>query len=103
MFRATNFTVTVLLLMAFTVFMYFVRNRRPLDNNWPLIYWLLVTMFTFFREEDTFSMYIVLVGLAAGMLLRFEFMNALFVRIVKGVEIVIWVYVIYRGFEIILV
>jgi hypothetical protein len=103
MFRANNYTVTVLMLMAFTVFMYFVRNRRPLDNNWPLVYWLLVTMFTFYREEDSFYMPIILIGLGAGMLLRFEFMNSLFVRIVKWVEIVIWVYVLYRGFEIILV
>jgi hypothetical protein len=47
-------------------------------------------------------MYVVLAGLAAGMLLRFEFMNTFFVKVVKGFEIVIWLYILYRGFEIIL-
>jgi len=102
MFRATNFSVTVLMLMCFTVFIYFVRNRRPLDNNWPLVYWLLITMFTYFREEETFSIYIILAGLAAGMLLRFEFMNTFFVKVVKAFETVIWLYILYRGFEIVL-
>ena len=103
MFRATNFTVTVLMLMAFTVFMYFVRNKRPLDNNWPLVYWLLITMFTYFREEETYSLYVIMLGLSAGMLLRFEFMNALFVKLVKGLEIIVWIYILWRSFEIILV
>jgi hypothetical protein len=101
-FRATNFSVTVLLLIATTVFMIGVRNRKPLDNNWPLMYWIVMFLFTLVREEDTFNINIVLAGLAAGMLLRFEFMNPFFVRLVKLVELAVWGYIIYRGFQIIL-
>jgi hypothetical protein len=101
-FRATNFSVTVLLLIALTLFMAGVRNRKPLDNSWPLIYWILAFVFTLVREEDTYNIYIILLGLGAGLLLRFEFMNGLFVRLVKTVEVGVWVYVIYRGFQIIL-
>lgn len=101
-FRATNFSITVLLLIALTVFMMGVRNKKPLDNNWPLIYWLLAFIFTVVREEETYNLNIILVGLGAGFLLRFEFMNTFFIRLVKTVEIGVWAYVIYRGFQIIL-
>jgi hypothetical protein len=100
-FRATNFSVTILLLMAMTIFTAWWRNRKPLDNSWPLIYWLLVFLFTLVREEETYSLNIVLVGVGAGLMLRFEFMNPFFVRLVKTVELVIWCYVLYRGFQII--
>src|SRR4051794_9342401 len=97
-FRATNFSVTVLLLIALTIFMAGVRNRKPLDNNWPLIYWILVFMFTLVREEETYNFNLILVGLGAGLLLRFEFMNNFFVRLLKTVELGVWAYVIYRSF-----
>ena len=100
-FRATNFSVTVLLLIALTIFMAGVRNKKPLDNNWPLIYWILVFLFTLVREEETYNLNIILLGLAAGFLLRFEFMNNFFVRLVKAVEIGVWCYVVYRGFQMI--
>ena len=43
-FRATNFTVSVLLLMAATIFMMFVRMRKPVENNWPFLYWVGVAV-----------------------------------------------------------
>jgi hypothetical protein len=101
-FRATNFSVAVLLLIAATVFMIGVRNRKPLDNNWPLIYWIVVFLFTLVREEDTFNINVVLIGLVAGLLLRFEFMGPFFVRLVKLAELAVWGYIIYRGFQIVL-
>ena len=100
-FRATNFSVTVLLLIALTIFMVGVRNKKPLDNNWPLIYWILAFLFTVMREEETYNLNIILLGVGAGFLLRFEFMNPFFVRLVKTVEIGVWAYVIYRGFQMI--
>ncbi len=101
-FRATNFSVTVLLLIALTIFIAGVRNKKPLENNWPLIYWLLAFLFILVREEETYNFNIILIGLAAGFLLRFEFMNNFFVRLVKTVEIGVWIYVVYRGFQMIL-
>ena len=101
-FRATNFSVTVLLLIALTIFMAVVRNKKPLDNNWPLIYWILAFMFTLVREEETYNLNIILLGLGAGFLLRFEFMNNFFIRLVKTVEVGVGAYVIYRGFQMIL-
>jgi hypothetical protein len=100
-FRATNFTVAVLLLMALTIFMAWLRNKKPLDNSWPLIYWFMVFLFTLVREEDTYNLNIILVGLVAGLMLRFEFMNAFFIRLMKTIELLVWGYVLYRGYQII--
>ena len=100
-FRASNFTVSILLLMAFTVWMMIIRNKKPLENNWPLIYWVLILMVSVMNPQDTWDFRIVLIGLGAGLLLRFEFMNKLFTRIVKTVEFAAWIYVLVRGFNII--
>ena len=100
-FRASNFSVTVLLLMLLTVFMVGVRNKKPLDNSWPLIYWITVFLFTLVREEETFDLNVILVGLGAGMLLRFEFMNTFFINLVKAVELIVWGYILYRSFIVI--
>jgi hypothetical protein len=88
-----------MLLMALTVFTIGVRNKKPLDNSWPLIYWLLVLTFTYWCDEETFNPSFILAGFATGMLLRFEFMNAFFVGFVKVAEAVGWGYVMYRGFQ----
>ncbi|HET8549413.1 MAG TPA: hypothetical protein VFL57_15480 [Bryobacteraceae bacterium] len=101
-FRATNFTVIILLLLAFTVFMMGVRNRKPLENNWPLVYWVLMLSFTYVRPEETFNLVIVGAGLAAGLMLRFEFMNSFFIKTVKYIEMAIWCYVLVRGADIVI-
>jgi hypothetical protein len=99
-FRATNFTDSVFLLVAFTIFMIGVRNKKSLDNNWPMIYWLLVFIFTISRPEDSFDYRYVLIGVLAAMLLRFEFMNDAFVKVFRTVELAAFIYVILRGLQV---
>jgi hypothetical protein len=87
--------------MAFTVFIAGLRQRKPVDNNWPFIYWVLVVMFTLSRPEETYNFNIVLLGLGMGMMLRFEFMNSSFVKLVGYIELAVMGYILYRGFTII--
>jgi hypothetical protein len=96
MFRATNFTVSLLLLMALTIFIAVVRVRKPIENNWPFLYWVLVTVVTI-SNANLFDFRIILVGLIAGLLLRFEFMNRSVVRVAMIVEVAVWVYVLYAS------
>lgn len=96
-FRATNFTVTMGLLVAFTIFMMGVRSKKPLENNWPMLYWALLLFITVIRAEDTFNLPIVMVGVICGMLLRFEFLNKPFAAVFRTIETGVWLYVIYRG------
>ncbi|HUS06099.1 MAG TPA: hypothetical protein VMZ52_07385 [Bryobacteraceae bacterium] len=99
---ATNFTVTVGLLVAFTIFIFFVRSQKPLEDNWPFLYWFLVLFFTLVRAEDTFNFNFVLVGLFCGLLLRFEFLNPLLVKLIRGIELVVFGYIVFRGVEIVI-
>ena len=99
--RATNFNVILLVLLAFTVFIMNVRHRKPLENNWPLVYWVLMLVFTLTRPEDSFDAGIILVGVAAALMLRFEFINDFIAKGFKTLEFLIWCYVLIRGVNIV--
>lgn len=101
MFHATNYTVSILLLMVLTVFMAFVRARSPLESNWLLFYWALIAVISFRYPQETFRPEIILVGVATGLLLRFEFINEAFARFFRFIELLIFGYIIYTGFLII--
>jgi hypothetical protein len=96
-FRATNFAVTMLLLVGFTLFVAGVRSRKPLENNWPLFYWILLVVMVTVRPEDTFPIPVVLAGLACGLALRFEFMNGSVAALLRTMEFCVWAYIVYHG------
>ena len=100
-FHATNFTVSVLLLMALTVFMAVLRARKPLENNWLLFYWILMTFVAVTRGAEICDFRIIVIGLIAGLLLRFEFMNRTFASVVMTVELSVMAYVLFCGWTVI--
>jgi hypothetical protein len=95
-FHATNFTVSILLLMALTLFIAGVRVRKPVENNWVLFYWILVTVVTI-TNPDLYDFRVIAAGLAAGLLVRFEFMSGAITRLVLIVEMCVWAYILYRS------
>lgn len=97
-FNATNYTVSILLLMALTIFIAGVRLRKPVESNWPFFYWILVAVLTI-SNEDLFDFRIILAGFIAGLLLRFEFMNRAAVKVVMIVEVCVWVYILYASWN----
>src|SRR3712207_5916991 len=100
-FHATNFTVSILLLMALTVFMAVVRTKKPLENNWVLFYWMLVTFVAIANPAEIFDFRIILLGLFAGLLLRFEFMNRMVTRLAMTIEMIGFAYVLFCGWMVI--
>ncbi|HYP07194.1 MAG TPA: hypothetical protein VER03_13260 [Bryobacteraceae bacterium] len=101
-FTANNYTVSVLLLMALTVFMIGVRVRKPLESNWLLFYWVLMTSLTFGRMAEAFDYRFVVMGLLAGLMLRFEFMNRTFTRLVMAIEMIAFIYVLLAGWSVLI-
>jgi hypothetical protein len=99
-FQASNFTVSVILLMAFTIGMIIVRGRKPLENNWPLYYWMIILLFTLTWES--WDERLILVGAIAGLILRFEFLGESFVKMFRFVEICVWVYILYAGLHLVM-
>jgi hypothetical protein len=100
-FHATNFTVSILLLMALTVFMAVVRTKKPPDNNWLLFYWILMAFVAATSAAEVFDFRIIVVGLVAGLLLRFEFMNQMLMRFAMVIEMFIFAYVLFCGWAVI--
>jgi hypothetical protein len=87
----------MLLLLAFTIGMMIVRIRKPLDNNWPAIYWALIVVVTVRWPEVDWNPRIVMTGAAAGLLLRFEFLHDILERLLTVVEFTIWIYILQSG------
>jgi hypothetical protein len=100
-FNANNYTVSIALLMALTLFTAVVRMQKPLEHNWPVIYWLLIAIVSFRYPDETFDPRVVLFGIAAGLLLRFEFLGRPAAIIAKVTELAVWAYILYTGFLIV--
>jgi hypothetical protein len=90
-----------MLLMAVTLATVIVRMRAGTDANWPFIYWIAMTLLCFRYPQETFNPRIILIGLAAGLLLRFEFLNRIVANLVNFVEVCVWAYILYMGFIIV--
>jgi hypothetical protein len=99
-FNATNFTVSILLLMVLTLFIAGVRICKPVESNWVFFYWVLVTAVTI-TNPQLYNFRVIAVGLAAGLLTRFEFMNLAVTRFVLVIEMCIWAYIIYMSWLIV--
>jgi hypothetical protein len=87
--------------MAATVFMMLVRMRKPVENSWPFIYWIVVTAATLTHPDLAFDFRIILAGLIAGLMLRFEFLNRGVTKLVMLVEMAVWIYILYASWLII--
>lgn len=87
--------------MALTLFMAVVRMRKPLETNWLLFYWGLIAVISFRYPDDTFDPRVIMVGLAVGLLLRFEFLGRGMGRVLRFIEACVWAFILYTGFVII--
>ncbi len=79
-------TVTTGLLVAFAILVIFIRTKNWLDSNVPLFYYAIMIAYT--RAVDSrVPILLILVGLGLSLLLRFEFMNAVMIRLIRYLEI----------------
>lgn len=73
-------------MIAFAMFVLFIRWRNWLDSNVPVIFY--VVLIAFMRSADGIvPIWLILVSFALGLLLRFEFMNPLFTKLIKFLEV----------------
>ena len=100
-FKVTLFNVITLLLMGLTVWVIVTRARGKVENNWPLVYYLLVLVY-WKVFEGGLHFYWVYTGLAAAVFLRFEFMGGVVLTFVRLIEYCFLVYMIVRGLQLVL-
>ena len=83
---ANAFTVTTALVVAFALFVVYIRWRNWLDSNVPLVFY--VGLIAYERSVGgVVPMWLILVAFAFALTIRFEFMNLFFTRIVKVLEL----------------
>src|SRR6266496_2304913 len=91
----TLFNVLTLGMLAATVWVAIKRFTLPVDSNWPLAYYAILVAYC---RAYAYSLdnYWVLAGLLCGLLLRFEFLGGAAVKLIRAVEIGVFVYVVGR-------
>jgi hypothetical protein len=89
------------LLLGLSAWLGFSRSTTKLDSNWPLIYYLFLVGYLKVYE-GSLDPYMVFVGTVSALFLRFEFMGGWFLKFVRGTELFILAYVIYRCYVLIM-
>jgi len=85
-FSANSYAVTTGLVAAFGLFVVYMRLRNWLDSNVPIIFYIICM--GYMRAVDgAVPVWLILASFALCLLLRFEFMNAAFTRVVKFLEL----------------
>ncbi len=79
---ATPANITTLLIVALAVIsVVFLVRKQQYDSNLPLLFYFVAVIFSNSTEE-TVNPYLLYAGLSFALLLRFEFMNHGFVKVV---------------------
>ena len=100
-FRATPYTVTTALLVAFALFVIYIRVKNWLDSNVPLFFYVL--MIAYMRAVGGLvPLWLIFTGFALTLMLRFEFMNPFLTKAAKFLEICALGGMIYLGMRMVL-
>ena len=101
-FTADVFSVTTLLLVFFALFVIYIRVKNWLDSNVPIIYYVVMIIYVKSIENQHLPLWLILVGFALAGMLRFEFMNPTFTKIIKALEMLTLAAIIYQSLTMIL-
>ena len=93
--------VTTALIVAFALFVIYTRLKNWLDSNVPIFFYVILIAYMK-AVEGTVPLWLMLTAFALALVLRFEFMNVTFARIVKIVELCALGAIIYFCVEMIL-
>lgn len=83
---ANAFSVTTGLMAAFAAFVAYIRMKNWLDSNVPIIFYVGMLAYDRFFGDNKVPLWLILTGFGLTLLLRFEFMNAFFIKLVKILE-----------------
>lgn len=82
------------MMAAFALFVIYTRLRNWLESNVPLLFY--IALIAYMKAVDgSVPLWLSLAGLGCALLLRFEFINELLIKVVKFIEIAILAAIIY--------
>ena len=79
-------SVTTALIIAFGLFVIYTRFKNWLDSNVPIFFYVILIAYMKSIDGEV-PLWLMLTSFALALVLRFEFMNVAFARIVKGLEL----------------
>ncbi len=79
--NATSENITALLVVSLAVLSMIFLMKKKYDSNLPLLFYFIAVVFTSMSDKSV-NPYLMFIGLAFAMLLRFEFMNQGFAKII---------------------
>jgi|SRR5579884_1304093 len=101
-FRATPFSVSTMVLIAFALWVMYLRFKKQNESNIPLFYCAIMVYYA--NAYDTpLSPMLVYITLALALLTRFEFMNNGFSKFIGLLEICSLCAIVYYNLTTILV
>jgi hypothetical protein len=100
-FKSDALTVTTALIVAFAVFVIYTRLKNWLDSNVPIFFYVILIAYMKSIDGDV-PLWLMLAGFALALVMRFEFMNVTFIKIVKGLELCALGGIIYYCMQMIL-
>lgn len=95
-FQGTPLNMTTLLVVVLAVVSVFMIARKRYDSNLPLLFYFVALIFTNLSDREV-NPYLMYTGLIFALLLRFEFMNSGFSKLIAflaggSMSLIIWVF-----------
>ncbi len=87
-------SVTTVLMAAMALYVIYTRLKNWLESNVPILYYIFLVIYMK-AVDGSVPIWLSLAGLCCALILRFEFMNEFFIRVVKFIEIAILAVIIY--------
>ena len=85
------------IMIGLTIWVMRTRFASKLDTSWPLLYYLVLVLFVRANEGE-FNNYWIFIGVASALFLRYEFVGGVFMKIFRGLEFAVHLYVIVGCF-----
>ena len=87
-------SVTTGLMAALAFWVIYTRLKNWLESNIPIFYYVFLIIYMK-AVEGSVPLWLSLAGFSCALILRFEFMNEFFIRVVKFIEMAILAVIIY--------
>jgi hypothetical protein len=87
-------SVTTILMAALALYVIYTKLKNWLESNVPIFYYVFLVIYMR-AIEGSVPIWLSLAGMCCALILRFEFMNELFIKVVKFIEMAILAVIIY--------
>lgn len=93
-FDANSLNITELLVASLAVVAIVLLIKKKYDSNLPLLFYFVALLFTNMTDRSV-NPYLMVVGLGFALLLRFEFLNPGFTKVMAGLTTVTLSVIVY--------